>query len=520
MKNFFRKTLCTFLCLVLILTSVCCFSSFADSTAPGTDIPLIYIIGSGEELYVTEENGTTRTISPVNLPKEEFVQVAKDNIDVFAKALVTQKWTDFGNLVRDTVSPYYHELALNEYGETTDGSTCRWTYSKDKLRKEKENGKYPTQSYQFIYDWRKDPYEIADQLHQYIEDILDVTGEEHVAIMGRCLGSCIAAAYMDKYDCEHVTDLILYASALKGATVCSKLFSGDMYLDDDAIERFLYDMNLSPKPMTNELIRAFVTVFNATYGLDLACWAVNNVWDNIYLDIMPQTLIDSFGTWPGYWSMVSDEDYDRAKENVFHNQDMEKWSSFIDIIDNYHYNVQVKAEEHFKEYEKRGITVYNITKYGYQDIPLSLPADALSDSYCSVTNASIGATTSTLLGTLDENYIAQRDSKYISPDKQIDASTCLFPERTWFIKNMAHKHFPNQINPLLDLMVNNHGMTVDSNEKYPQFMVLVNDNPIPMTTENNNTTERYQHTFWEALKIIFRDLFTMLKEKINAPKPE
>lgn len=519
MKKISEKLFCIILCVIILCCSSFSFSSFASDRNDGSDIPIIYIIGSGEVIYVKDENGTERNLFPVQLPVDKFVQVAKDNIGMFAKALVTQEWTDFGNLVRDTVSPYYHELALDENGNAPNGSTCRWTYNKENLKKANENGRYPTHNYEFIYDWRMDPYKIADDLHQYIEDVLEVTGEEHVAIMGRCLGACIAAAYMDKYDCEYVTDLIIYAGALKGATICSKLFSGDLYLDDDGIERYVYDMSLSPDKLTNELIQAFVTVFNATYGLDIACWAVNNVWDNIYLDIMPQILIDSFGTWPGYWSMVSDEDYVRAKENVFHNADMEKWSGFIDIIDNYHYNVQVKAEEHLKEYSERGIDVYNITKYGYQAIPLSVPSDMISDSYCSVEQASFGATTSSLFSTFSDEYIATADERYISPDKQIDASTCLFPEKTWFIKNMQHKSFPGEMDAFLNEMVNTPDMNIYSDSKYPQYMVLVNNNPVPMNQDNMDTTQRYVHNFWDSLRILFKNLFTLLKNKIQTNNP-
>ena len=272
--------------------------------------------------------------------------------------------------------------------------------------------------------------------------------------------------------------------------------------------------------MSKELITAFVNAANGIYGLDLACWAVNNVWENIYLDIMPQILIDSFGTFPGYWSMVSDEDYIRAKENVFHNADG-KWDSFIEIIDSYHYNVQTKAPELLKNYTERGIYVSNITKYGYQTIPLTAPSDVLSDGYCTVAQASMGATAANLSTTLSDEYIASHDSRYISPDRQIDASTCLFPERTWFVKNIQHKYFPEQVNVLLEAIVNNHGMTVDSDENLPQYMVLRDDwSFVPLTAENQNTTERYERNFWESLKMIFDWLGTKIKEFIASKTAE
>lgn len=514
----YKKLLCVIICLALVMSCVFGLSSSAAEKAEGTDIPLIYIVGTGYELVADNEDGTQRRVYPIDLPVDDLLQVAKDNIDMFAKALITQEWTDFGNLLADTISPYYHTIALDENGNAPDGSHCSWTYDKAELANMKVNGKYPTQAFEFNYDWRMDPYKTAELLHQYIEDVLEATGEDHVAMMGRCLGACIASAYMEKYDGEYVTDLIYYAGAHKGATVCSKLFSGDLYLDDDGIERFCYDLSLPVDEMTGELIKAFVTVFNETYGLDFLCWAVNNVWQDIYIQMMPQILIDSFGTFPGFWSMVDDSDYARAKDNVFHNADMEKWAPFIGIIDNYHNNVQLKLDDNLKKYQERGIVVSDITKYGYQAMPISAPADDLSDSYCSANQASMGATTATMFSELGKDYLASVSDKYVSPDKQIDASTCLFPERTWFIKNMEHKDFPDTVNYLMNEIVNSHGMTVETNADFPQYMVYDGETIFPMTAENNHTTQRYETNFWESLKILFRNLFAMLKNALASKK--
>ena len=523
MKNLSKKILSVFLSLIIAATATVAYvpsSSAAD--VAGTDIPLIYVTGQGSPLVINE-NGTKREIYPVEVDKDSIIQAAKDNLDVFAKAVITQEWTEFGNVLRDIITPIFSELALDENGNAPNGSCSTSSYSISSIKnKKKVDGKYPTRTFTFNYDWRMDPYKIADQLHQYIEDVMTVTGYDHVALSGRCQGANIVTAYMDKYDCEHVSDFITYCSALNGATVLSKCFAGDIYLDADAVERFCYDLKLSTDEVINELFQSFVTLFNRTYGLDLACWAVNNVWDDIYLDILPQVLIETFGTWPGFWSMVSDEDYVRAKENVFHNQDMDKWANFIEIIDNYHYNVQVKAPEHFREYAERGIEMYNIVKYGYQDIPVSAPSDLLSDSYCSVYNASIGATATTLNAVFDDAYLAAAQeagtAKYISPDRQIDASTCLFPDTTWFIKNIPHKTFSDDAERLIDAMVNYDHFTVDTNPDFPQYLVFLGETMVPMAEENMNTTEKYKHSFWDAISTFFKSLFKVLsnliKEKI------
>ena len=111
----------------------------------------------------------------------------------------------------------------------------------------------------------------------------------------------------------------------------------------------------------------------------------------------------------------------------------------------------------------------------------------------SATRASFGATTSTVYGTLDEDYIvnrlAENKGKYISPDKQIDASTCLFPEYTWFAKGVSHSDRPDaEYEILYAAMRADRQLTVDD-FKYTQFMVYDNDAKVmsAMTEENCNT---------------------------------
>lgn len=106
--------------------------------------------------------------------------------------------------------------------EVTDGSRADWTWTRETLRDRKNAaGKYSATAYQFYYDWRLDPLVTADTLRRYIEDVLYVTGAEKVALYGRCLGSNVVAAYMNKYNGEYVRDVIHYASSVYGATQCS-----------------------------------------------------------------------------------------------------------------------------------------------------------------------------------------------------------------------------------------------------------------------------------------------------------
>ena len=227
--------------------------------------------------------------------------------------------------------------------------------------------------------------------------------------------------------------------------------------------------------------------------------------------------------------MVSDEDYEKAKETVFHGADMEKYANFIEIIDNYHYNVTAEIEEDFKRYEEMGVNIFNVTKYGYQATPVANGEynSTVSDGIVSATLSSGGATTAPVGKTFNKRYInnavAAGTDKYISPDKQIDASTALFPERTWFVKNVKHAEFPPSMDLLFGEMIRNDDYTVNSDPDYPQYMVFENETGkvTPLVVENMNTENWFDVTFGNALKTFFRLLGELIRqainEKINSP---
>lgn len=522
MSKLLKKVISIILC-VSVIVSAFVFLDFSGSAAAtdGTDIPLIYVEGSGAYLYAEDENGEDQLVFPITIPDGFVEKTAKENIGVFAKAVLTQEWEEFGKVLANALGEIYGTIKLDEHGKTQNGVHLGWTWTKDTLNAKKVNGKYPTTRYLFRYDWRLDPYENAESLRKYIEDVREVTGAENVALLGRCLGACVTMAYMERYDAEYISDYILYAGALDGATQVSEIFAGDMYCDPDGVERFMYDIQLSEDDITNQLIQSFVTIFNRTYGLDLTCAAVNNVLEKKYLEFLPDALLNSFASFPGYWSMVSDRDYEKAKETVFYNVDKEQYADFFNIIDNYHYNVQVKSNELLKKFADRGVNVANITKYGFQTYPVTRESDIISDDICSVYDASKGATTATLTKGFDDSYISVAKTngtyKYISPDLQIDASTCLFPDTTWFVKNVEHKEFPKDINRLIDTIIDKDNFTVYSDPELPQYLLLDEETNelTPLISENMNCDARYQVSFFDAFKKLWKCIFELIKRKFQ-----
>ncbi|MBQ7546527.1 MAG: hypothetical protein IJT41_06160 [Clostridia bacterium] len=513
-----KRLIALLLCLTLLLGSVGVWAYAAE--AEGTDLPTVYVVGTGTGLIAPNPDGSVRRVYPIPLPDGFIETTVKENLDVFKRAFFTQQWDEFCVVLHDVFTPLFDEIRLDENGEAPNGSYSDVSWSRATLDGSKVGGKYPTSRYMFYYDWRMDPYKTAEILHGYIEDILAVTGETQVNLVGRCLGACITAAYMEKYDGEHVKNYLLYAGALYGATQCSKAFCGELYLESGGIERYVYDLELFTDEVLRDLLQSFVTLLRKTGGLDIAAWAVNNVYRQIVYKVIPPVVGETYGTFPGYWSMVADRDYEKAKSIVFHDKNPDEWANFLRIIDNYHYNVQVKTPELFAHYRDMGIGLANIVKYGYQTIPVTRNSDMLSDSMCCVEDASLGATTATITGALKKSYLKTADAKYISPDKQIDASTCLLPERTWFIKNLEHTNFPACVERLFDYILNDAGHTVRSSETYPQFLVYNEETQTlaPQTQDNCDTTARYRHTFFEALRRFVKALYTFIRRLIESKR--
>lgn len=518
-----KKILSITLSLILIVLGTVFAAPESFATPDGADIPVIHIMGTGQDIYRIDENGNEQKVFPIEIPGEYIEEKAEVILPVFAKAFFTQQWDEFCDVLYECVSPILSGFALEPDGTTGGKSYIKWGWTRESLRDNKnQNGQYGATSYFFTHDWRLSPYDIADTLHRYIEDVKYVTGADKVALYGRCFGSNIIAAYMEKYDGEHVSDVIHYCSAAYGAVQISKLFTGEMFIHPDGVERYAYDMSLEVETYVMDLIRACVTLMNKTYGLDIVSWAVENVMKDIYLDIFPRILIESYGSTPGYWSMVNVDDFDKAMETVFYGADLEKYAGLIEKIEDYRNNVQLPFAENVQKQIDAGIEVSNIVKYGLQSVPLTKSSDELADGTVTVYESSFGAVASLASETLSKSYIenaiASGNGKYISPDKQIDASTCLMPDRTWFIKDLGHKVFPSCVNGLVSDIINNEGFTVNDNPEYPQYLVCdVEANTLtPMTEENMNTTERWETDYFKALSTFFTNLIQLIKNLIGS----
>lgn len=526
-----KKLLSVFLVIVLIFSLAIPSFSWVEINETQSQIPVIRISGDGEALYdeegnkvfhykdvaklVTGESGTDNS--------EMYKSMAETLLPALAKGLVTDNWDDLYAGLETEISKIFSNSLLDENGNVTNNSGLS-----EKRKQQMENkrnydqkgnkGFYSWEDYWFHYDWRLDPMETADVFHSFIQDIKRTTGCEKVGIAATCLGTNIVMAYVAKYGVEDIQGIGLDGSVVGGAEILSEVVCAKFDVAPPALMRILRDVEGLGMFNIEDFIMETIEMLVRTGLLESVISTTENIfYDKLVEGVTSALALSTFYTWPNYWACVSPEDYEDAKYYVFGEEGSEKrvkYAGLIEKLDNYDKEVRQRVPELIQEIKDGGANLGVISKYGFQMMPICATSDAVSDQFASVKRSSFGATTSSVYETLSEDYINQRiaegKGKYISPDKLIDASTCICPDTTWFIKGSSHSNWTTyEVKIMYDVASADRQLTVDDFE-YSQFMVYNTeaDTLEPMTEENCNTE------YWDADPDIYKPTSFIDKFKV------
>ena len=545
MKRVLRKTLAIVLALTMLI-SVWSVTAFAKTTQwisqSLSDIPVIRISGDGEKLVDKDGNKVFHYkdfASILDSDDEEgeddgemLESVANILMPFLVDGLLNDNWDPYYKNLQKEISELFENSLLDKDGNPQYGTGLRQERI-DKMNRVRHNDQYWTSSegvkhyvhdrYWFYYDWRLDPIESAKELKDYIDDILASTkanGVEEVGIVASCLGTNVVTAYLAVYP-EHaaksIRGIAFDGSVVSGAEMLSEAISGKFNVDAAAINRTLKDCGAIGMFNVDGFINTTLEMLDRTGVLDRV---IDKGKDWIYYKLVEGVTsalaLSTFYTWPNYWACVSPQDYPTAMNYVFGPEGSDKRTEYKGLIaklDNYNTVVRSRIPEILTNAVESGINFGVISKYGFQTLPICETNYLVSDQFASVGRSSFGATTGTIYNDLDSDYIASRKEagfgKYLSPDGQIDASTCLFPDSTWFIKGSSHSNWSDwELRLLYDIASSKEKVTINNSCWPSQFVVYSYTNPdedsdgeiAVMTTENCDTEN------WEA------------DEKVDNPK--
>ncbi len=515
-----KRFISTFLSVVLIFSLMMPAFSWVDANETKSQIPVIRISGDGEPLYDSEGNKIFHYRDVANLVSgngadnsELLKSMAESLLPAIAKGMATNNWDDLYAGLETEISKLFANSLLDENGNVPNNSGLAQKRI-DEMERKRHNsqkgskGYFAWNDYWFRYDWRLDPMEIADDFNSYIKDIKKSTGCEKVGIMATCLGTNVVMAYVAKYGVEDIQGIAMDGSVVGGAEILSEVVCAKFDVDPAALMRVLRDVEALGLFSLDEFIEETIDMLVQTGLLEGVISTTENIfYDKLVKGVTSALALSTFYTWPNYWACVSPEDYESAKYYVFGEEGSEKrikYAGLIEKLDNYDREVRKKIPELIQKIKDGGANFGVISKYGFQIIPICANSDAVSDQFASVKRSSFGATTSNVYETLSDEYIAQRvaegKGRYISPDKLIDASTCICPDTTWFIKGSSHSNWNTyELKILYDVSTADRQLTVDD-FPYSQFMVYNTeaDTLAPMTEENCNTEN------WDADPDVYR----------------
>ena len=515
---------CMSMFLSLCLLAALCAPAFAELAGEYyTDLPTVYLQGQGSELYVDKDQGiSSGFIHSIDIPDGYIGDEAKKLIRPLAKGLLTDDWSDWVDQFVESATPLFEKQALDENGEASNGSGAN--FSGTGGNRVNEDGTYQIGAYMPNYDWRLDPFVIAEQLHDYLRRVKLRTGAESVNLMGRSIGASVVMAYLAEYGMEHLESVVLYCPSFFGMEVISKAFAGKItispegaadfmryFVDSGMAENYFDGENMDTFRMLADLVSTMVSL----HALDLPAATLDRIYSKIYTDVYPRLLVKMYGSMPSFWSLVGDEDYVQAKQNVFKGQE-DVYAGLIEKIDHYHYDVMNKTADILNGLVADGAKIQIVCKYGVPMIPAVDGAQVESDMLTSVYSASYKATAADYGDTLTADYIskaAERGAeKYISPDKRIDASTCLLPDHTWFVRDVAHRSMPEGINSLLAAILNYDGyMTVFDDAAFPQYMAYDADTDSLSPVAPEEVAPTGFRAFIARIRDFFANLFSLFR---------
>ena len=501
--KFTKKILAVILTLVLVLTPV--LSVAASAASVKRDIPMIDVHGfMASKIYKDKDDPSQGYIW--DWSQEEILDLIKTALPIIAKYFVLDDWDGMANAILPLVLEFFDGCILEPDGSPAGNTGVDFEYPPAKSIKKDS-------VVDFCYDWRLDPLECAAQLNDFIDYVLECSGADQVTLTCHSQGGVVTTSYVTVYGDSKLRSVNYNTTAIYGETYTGELLSGQMVLSADAIQ---YYLEFAFDGMEYEkLLNGIVSVANGLGMLDFICDFGNVALERLSPILLPEIVVPLFAGMPSIWAMVPDEYVEASRDYVFNEiyKDSEiDRSALIEKLDAYDTTVRANKTETLKQLNEDA-NFYVFSRYGYSSIPIVPNYRSLSDSVIDTKYSSFGATTADYKGKLTDEQLAAADPKYVSPDKTVDASTCLFPDQTWFFKD-----FPHSTNSPLDEMIETllytpFQATVDTYEEYPQFMKYdkETDTVSPYTAADASADVSFLQRVLNYFKTFTEKLITLLE---------
>lgn len=315
----------------------------------------------------------------------------------------------------------------------------------------------------FTFSLFGDPMESARRLDEYIDTVLQKTGAKKVNLLPISLGGTVFTAFCDQFtDTDKVNSIVNVVPVLNGTQSVTDMFNRDF----DVSAEFWYNegipMMISEFTEYGELIGHAANFLLRSLPAEVNAAMLTRIYDALLNNLFVNT--------PQIWAMVTREAYPELAEKYLGDEEHAPVRAKTDAF----YQAQLDLEDNIKAMTANGIKINIISGYGlhtgdarYNFFRVTANAEKVNgDGVINVESTTLGATAALPGEKLSEGG-------RLSPDGEVDASTGVLPDNTWYFYNMHHEDAANNapvINLSVALMYSHDVENVNSNpEKYPQF---------------------------------------------------
>lgn len=475
------KKICALILSLVMMLTVCmpAFAAEAESEVyDGNPVVIVRGIDFGGLTY-TDTGANAMTIEVwdvVNLIFDLIMgRFVLNNQNFLQDSILDAVWAVMGPIASnpdgssmdENVSMKQYFGSIDEFPELTDeffsvsGEGNLALQMRDKIGAEN--------IFYFTYDWRKNPATIAAELDEMIDLALEKTGKDKVHIAALSMGGMVTTAYMYYEGNEKLESVAYLSAAHNGTYVCGDALNGRIVFTEDTLETFL--LSFMPNDGLDIITRILLLVAKALGATDMLCDFLNGFVAESSEQAYNGGLRDILGTAVGMWALCPDEDFASGMDFIFSGAE-DKYADVISQLKDTEKFVCSTEETIAKAYAD-GVKVVFTSNYNQPLIPIYPRANLNSDSTLESDLTSNFATIAPYGETLSDEEIAGVAPEFISADRVINASTCHYPEYTWFIKDADHVRFlhgSDFADFAVDLILSEEQPTVNSFENYPRFM--------------------------------------------------
>ena len=467
-----------------MLWAVFCVPAEAASKCGCGEVVQVWVDGFGQALYYGEGTPEEREAGTIHtdgiLPSLKWVGIGA------ALGLRYRSWLPVAGGIGQILYGMMGHLRMDAQGNSVEPLTSTWIIDEDQVKDHKDEPEF-----WFRYDYRLDPFKIAAQLNDFIEALCKKTGHSKVAITGHSEGTNIVMTYVSVYGTKRLETIILANGGWNGLKIAADLFRRQFAIDPRALANMLGDLDDG-----SGTVRALMELLYAMHLLDFTSGLGDFIAGNLMDPLFQTTLVPMLMTMPAVWAFVPPEAFGEAIKLL---GDDPKYATVRAGAQRYQREVMTQGPALLKRAKANGVKVAVIASYQFAPVPVTADAFYHSDRFIDTASASGGATVASF-----GQVLPPSSSKYRSSDGIIDASTCVLPDQTWFVKYNWHN--PDCLEELRQWIIHSKKYpTVFANPDFPQFLMRTEDARAVPLTEGEKVQEEmgFAKAAWELGKAIF-----------------